>query len=261
MTLVIAPEPALPDGRDRGAGLLAVSGPLTFVRFAAPPNVLGYCGTDDHDALVGHMRAGLDGPELIRLCRSFEGAWPYLELIATEAGIRDPLDPRVVEAYWIGGGLLDRVRPDVFAGHLDSRFRARTTRPEWSWLAGKPALGGVPHHSFHVLEVMPRIGMLREGQVAAILPAMGQCLVRPARVVGRDRDRTVVSSRPLIMAGGKLDLGDPIRTNVQPSVMREAPGDLVAVHWGWSCGPLSARQARTLDVTLRAAIARANLTT
>jgi hypothetical protein len=237
-----------------------VSGPLTFARFAAPPNVLGYCGTDDHAGFVGNLQAGLDGPELIRLCRSFEGAWPYLELIAQSAGIADPLDPRVVEAYWIGGPLLQRVRPNDFATHLGTRFRGRTEHGEWPWLVSKPGAGAVPHHSFHVLEVMPRIGMLRAGQVQAILPAMGQCLVRPARVVAADDDGLLVEARPLLMHDGRLSLGPAARERVTPSASGRQPGDLVAVHWGWSCGALSPGQWRTLAATLAAALARANQT-
>lgn len=237
-----------------------VSGPLTFARFAAPPNVLGYCGTDDHDGLVGNLRAGLDGPELVRLCQSFEGAWPYLELIAWSAGIADPLDPRVVEAYWIGGPLLQRVRPNDFATHLGARFRGRTERGEWPWLAAKPGGGAVPHHSFHVLEVMPRIGMLRAGQVQAILPAMAQCLVRPARVIGLNGDGLLVEARPLLMKDGRLSLGPPVSERVTPSSSGTRRGDRVAVHWGWSCGAITTEQARTLGSTLEAALARANQT-
>jgi hypothetical protein len=237
-----------------------VSGPLTFARFAAPPNVLGYCGTEDHDGFVGNLRAGLDGPELIRLCRSFEGAWPYLELIARSAGIADPLDPRVVEAYWIGGPLLERVRPNDFAAHLQARFRGRTERGEWPWLGSKPGGGAVPHHSFHVLEVMPRIGMLRAGHIQAILPAMGQCLVRPARVVRKADADLLVEARPLLMNDGRLSLGSPVLERVTPSSDGTCPGDLVAVHWGWSCGALTPGQSRTLASTLVAALTRANQT-
>jgi hypothetical protein len=237
-----------------------ISGPLTFARFAAPPNVLGYCGTDDHDGFVGNLRASMDGPELVRLCRSFEGAWPYLELIATSAGIADPLDPRVVEAYWIGGPLLQRVRPNAFTTHLGARFRGRTDRAEWSWLAAKPGSGAVPHHSFHVLEVMPRIGMLRAGQIQAILPAMGQCLVRPARVTGIDGDRLLVEARPLLMEGGRLAFGPPVIERVTPASSGTRPGELVAVHWGWSCGAISPRQSRTLASTVAASVTRANQT-
>lgn len=247
-------------GRAAAPDLTVPSGPLLFARFAAPPNVLGYCGTDDHDGLVGHLRAGLDGPELVELCKSFEGAWPYLELIAHSTGVRDPLDPRVVEAYWIGGGLLERVPGRAFSEHLEGRFRDRTARTEWPWLAAKPRDGAIPHHSFHVLEVMPRIGMLRAGQVAGILPAIGQCLVRPATVAGIEGDRLLVDARPLVLDGGRLTLGPPVRESVAGGGPAMAVGDRTAVHWGWSCGPLTIEQHRTLDRTVLRGIERANRT-
>ena len=230
----------------RTTELLSVSGPLAFARFAAPPNVLGYCGGDDHVTLVEHLRLGLDGPELLALCRAFEGAWPYLELIAGSAGIRDPLDPRVVEAYWIGGPLLRRVPVRGFADHLGDRFRPRTARGEWPWLAGKPAAGALPHHSFHVLEVMPRIGMLRAGMIAALLPAMEQCLIRPATVLSGSPAELVVAVPALILVDGRLTLGPPVERRVASMGPPPPPGTDVAVHWDWSCGRLSPRQARNL---------------
>ena len=48
-------------GLARTPALEPISGALTFARFAAPPNVLGYCGGSDADGLLGHLRAGLDG--------------------------------------------------------------------------------------------------------------------------------------------------------------------------------------------------------
>jgi hypothetical protein len=239
----------------------SASGPLTFARFALPPNVLGYCGTDDHDGLAGLASAGIDGNDLVALCRSFEGAWPYLELIAHQAGIADPLDPRVVDAYWVGNGLLDGVAPEAFAADLARRFRGRMDRREWPWLASKPAGGAVPHHSFHVLEVMPRIGMLRAGQVQAILPAMAECVVRPARVLADEGDGgLLVEARPLRMDGGRYELGPLTAVRVDRSWAGERAGDAIAVHWGRSCGPLAPRQAAALERTLRASIARANET-
>lgn len=243
-----------------GSPLEAVSGPLAFARFAAPPNVLGYCGGADSDALVGHLTVGLDGPELVQLCRAFEGAWPYLQLIARSAGLDDPLDPRVVEAYWLGNGLLDAVSPRAFAEDLERRFRPRTARTEWPWLAAKPAAGARPHHSFHVLEVMPRIGMLRAGQIAAILPAMEQCLIRPATVVSAGAGRLVVAVRPLIVRDGVLAFGPPIEQGVAAGGDTFAPGDPVAVHWGWSCGRLTPRQLGRLQRVTYEALARANET-
>ena len=77
-----------------------------FVRYAYPPNRLGYCGPEDVEALVAYGVSGVSDPGLRQLVTAFEGAFPYLELIAAAAGIRDPLDRRVVEAYWIGNRLL-----------------------------------------------------------------------------------------------------------------------------------------------------------
>jgi hypothetical protein len=237
-----------------------VSGPLTFARFAAPPNVLGYCGGSDSDALVGHLRVGMDGPDLVALCRAFEGAWPYLQLIAESAGLADPLDPRVVQAYWLGTGLLDTVSPGAFATDLEQRFRPRTPKTEWPWLAAKPAEGARPHHSFHVLEVMPRIGMLRAGQVAAILPAMEQCLIRSGEVVSTGADGIVVAVRPLVIRDGRLAFGPATERTLADGGEALVAGDLVAVHWGWSCGRLTLAQACGLERVTADALRRANET-
>ena len=83
------------------------SGAVLFARYAYPPNALGYCGPENSAELFERAAAGEDSPGLRRLIRGFDGAWPYLALIAGAAGRVDPLDPDVVEAYWVGNGLLD----------------------------------------------------------------------------------------------------------------------------------------------------------
>ena len=251
---------AQPNATPPAPRLQPVSGPLIFARFAAPPNVLGFCGGSDSDALLGHLQVGLDGPDLVALCRAFDGAWPYLQLIAASADLPDPLDPRVVEAYWIGGPLLEAVTPAAFAADLERRFRARTPGDEWPWLASKPADGARPHHSFHVLEVMPRIGMLRAGQVQAILPAMEQCLVRSGTVVASGGASLVVAVRPLIMRDGKLAFGPPVEQAVADGRDRFVPGDMIAIHWGWSCGLIAPGQARVLEAATAQAMRAANQT-
>jgi hypothetical protein len=91
----------------------ATSGDVLFARYAFPPNELGYCGPADADVLLRHATsAGVPAEEISRRARLFDGAWIYLELIAAAAGIADPMDARVVEAYWIGNDLLDAVDPD-----------------------------------------------------------------------------------------------------------------------------------------------------
>src|SRR6187431_2111543 len=89
------------------------SGPVLFARYAYGPNRFGYCGPDDADELLEAGAAGQDRV-LRALAQRFEGAYPYLALIARSAGIADPLDRRVVEAYWLGNDLLRAVPPGSF---------------------------------------------------------------------------------------------------------------------------------------------------
>ena len=57
-------------------------GPVVFARYAYGPNRLGLCGPDDAEALFGQTSRGSDERELRELALGFEGAYPYLELIA-----------------------------------------------------------------------------------------------------------------------------------------------------------------------------------
>jgi hypothetical protein len=261
MTVTAAVEP-VGDG-----SLREEPGPLLFARFALPPNRLGYCGGEEAASLLQHVAAGVVDGDLIRDCRGFEGAFPYLSLIAAASGIADPLDRAIVDAYWLGGTALRNVSVPEFAAHIDRRFRPRTGSGEWRWLADKPVRGAVPHHSFHVLEVLPRIGLLRGGMPTALVPVLEQCLVRPARVLSVDGEMLRIAATRLVLDHGELRL---IETGDEESVAWAAganrliqdprPGDHVAIHWGWACKRVSSAVADRLVRVTRAAAARAGTT-
>ena len=137
--------------------MIGTPGPLLFARYAYPPNSLGLCGADVQQTLLQYGAAGESDGGLAELARTFEGAWPYLELIAGANGIADPLDPRVVEAYWVGNDLLDSVRPGDLARHIDDRFRGRLGRAR-EHIVDAVRGGAVPHHCFHVFAVYPWLG-------------------------------------------------------------------------------------------------------
>ncbi len=117
-----------PPARPRPCDMTDTAGPLLFARYAYPPNALGLCGADTPRTLLEYGDARRVDGGLAELARTFDGAWPYLTLIAGANGIADPLDPRVVEAYWVGNELLERVRPAELARHVDDRFRGRLGR-------------------------------------------------------------------------------------------------------------------------------------
>ncbi|HYK95065.1 MAG TPA: DUF6390 family protein [Candidatus Dormibacteraeota bacterium] len=221
-------------------------GPIRFARYAFGPNRLGYCGPEEAGELFEQATVGKDLRRLRDLAGQFEGAYPYLRLIAESSGNPDPLAADVVEAYWLGGALLDRVRPSALGSSLEDRFRPRLRPDGWRWLGSKPEAGAVPNHAFHVMDVFPRVGLMRTGQVDNALQVMDSCRIRWGRVLERDADAIVVSAVPLEMVDGHLELGVPrverIRGWVDGTGFVEdlAEGDVVSIHWDWACERLDA---------------------
>lgn len=235
------------------------AGPLLFARYAYPPNALGLCGADETRTLLEYGSAGVSDGGLAELARTFEGAWPYLELIAGSNGIADPLDARVVEAYWIGNELLDRVSPGSLARHVEDRFRRQIGRT-WSHLLDAVAAGAVPHHCFHVFAVYPWLGLLRTGVVDEPLRVLDLCRTTPALVVSIEADVIQVALRPLLWNGQRLALGAwttrPVRWRDDGLAMLDAPspGEWVSLHWDVACDRLTPRGVVALDRATRQAL-------
>lgn len=239
-----------------------VPGAVLFSRYAYPPNALGYCGPADHRALLEYGSAGSADAGLRRLAAGFDGAWPYLELIAAATGLPDPLDSRVVEAYWVGNRWLDRVDRASFGNSLRDRFRPRLG-PRWPNLADWAQTDAVPHHSFHVFAVYPWVGLLGAGDGGHALHVLDRCRIRWGKVLAVRDAEVVVRSRPLRWDGRALTLGaaavESARCGADGYALAPTPaaGDWVALHWDWMCDRLTPRQlaalrhytARQLDVT------------
>jgi hypothetical protein len=228
----------------------AVSGPVRFARFALPPNQLGYCGPGDDGSLSHYASAGED-PGLRSLAVGFDGAYPYLQLLAGENRRGDPLDPDVVEAYWIGNELLDQVPTHDFGNSIDDRFRRRAGA---SWRQIEEGIpDGVAHHSFHVMHVMPWAGLLRDGVVDEPLRIIDRCRISWATVIGNvepsagaGSGRVLVRRLPLVWSGSRLVFGDPVVEHVDSPFAVDA-GDIVAIHWDWICERLDPRQLAWLQ--------------
>lgn len=228
-----------------------MNGALLFARYAYPPNALGYCGPDDSAALLGYANAGVGDGGLAELARRFAGAWPYLTLIAAANGRTDPLDPAVVEAYWLGNRLLDRVPAGLFATHLRDRFEERAGRG-FADLAELAVSGARPHHNFHVFGVYPWVGLLRAGRVEEPMRVLNACRIRWGRVLTVHDGLAEVRSRPLRWDGRRLFLGPPTvelatwATAGGALVAAVTPGDAVSLHWDWICDVLDRRRLRAL---------------
>jgi hypothetical protein len=241
---------------------VSAAGTALFARYAYPPNELGYCGPDNASILLATNSAAAE-QQIAEHARQFEGAWSYLEIIAAAASIADPLDPRVVEAYWIGNELLDNVEPDGLVAQLQERFGAQS---------GATWVPGLPHHGFHVFAVYPWVGLLRRGTGDDVaLSVLEQCRIRWGQALELDGERVRVLARPLVLADGRLELGPPaeqsaawsvagrsLLTSADPHRAPVAVGDYVAMHWDWVCDVLSSDQVAQLESRTVDQLARTN---
>jgi hypothetical protein len=228
------------------------AGATLFVRYAFPPNYHGACGPPDSQALFQYGAARVVDEGIRDLARQFNGAWPYLELIANATGVRDPLDRRVVEAYWVGNSLLDRVGVRNLGDSMQDRFRAKTGL-QFGKLADAVLAGGRPHHSYHVFCVYPWVGLLGDDRrYEQALMVLDRCRIRWGQVRDVRPDQLMVESRPLLFEDGRLRLGEPALETVERTldgvglVSEFAVGDWVSMHWEWVCDRLDPAQLAAL---------------
>ncbi|MEP6599921.1 MAG: DUF6390 family protein [Actinomycetota bacterium] len=229
-----------------------VPGPTLFVRYAFPPNYHGACGPPDSQALFEYGVTAVVDNGVRDLARQFAGAWPYLELIANATGVADPLDRRVVEAYWVGNTLLDRVGVRPLGDSMEDRFRSKTGL-QFGRVADAVLAGGMPHHSYHVFCVYPWVGLLGDDRrYEQALMVLDRCRIRWGQVRQVRADQLVVESQPLLFEDGQLLLGAPIVETVERTldgvglVQDFKVGDWVSMHWEWVCDRLGARQLAAL---------------
>jgi len=240
-------------------------GAVRFARFAVPPNERGYCGPDSASELAAYRAEELTpDARLDELASGFQGAWPYLELLAGAAGTDDPLDDKVVEAYWIGNDLCHSVATNDWGWHVIDRFRPQLGRDTERLLTGV-GHGAAPHHSFHVFCVYPWLGLLREGKGGVEpLRILRECHISWGSVVEQHGDQLIIEGPNLTWTDGTLGMApvasrtvwlDPRLTSLE---QRIEIGTDVAVHWGQVVDVLDPRQRRWLEATTRSHIELAN---
>ncbi|MEO7351147.1 MAG: DUF6390 family protein [Marmoricola sp.] len=223
---------------------MSARGAALFARFAYPPNELGYCGPEGAEALLDQEATD----EITRRARGFDGAWCYLEFLAEAVGCADPLDERVVSAYWMGGELLDSIDPEALVTRLEDRFRGQLGG-SWRQAHGR----ALPHHSFQVFEVYPWAGLLGQAATATAITVLDRCRIRAGEVLTVRRESARVRCRPLVWTSEGLVLGESHEEEVRWSVGGRsliAPpeqGALVALHWDWVAQPVTPEEARMIE--------------
>jgi hypothetical protein len=224
-----------------------------FARYAYAPNALGYCGPP----LGATLRDG-SVDDVRRAATRFSGAWPYLRVLSMLTGIADPLDYRLVESYWLGGGVGAELDAGDFYHALLEIIGPQAGR-YWSHLTPDLAGEAAGNHSFHVFGVYPwtRFLGLRMGSNPSMdqhpLGILDNCRITWGAVLSVSGDQVEVSCQRLLWDGRALTLSEPsarlldIWADGYSAVPDVAVGDQVAVHWDRLCGRLSPEQVAALS--------------
>ena len=241
--------------------MLATGGEAVFARYAFPPNDLGHCGPPGSEVLLAAGSGAAAGPDVAERAAAFDGAWPYLRLLAAVAGSGE-LDAAVVSAYWLGGGLVDQVDVDEFAATVLLDFAGQPGVADR--LAAAPGLlTPGPSHAFHVFVVYPWVSLLGSG---GDVPrrVLDSCRVRWGTVESVDGETLAVRARPLTWDGAALSLGEGQLQTARWSrdehafVTEPRPGDQVSLHWDWVCDRLDDAQVAAVATTTERQLWRVN---
>lgn len=242
-----------------------MDGILRCSRYSFGPNRLHYCGPDANKEFKELIEKDGDDFGLSHLLRQFKTLFPYLRKIAEANNIADSFDDRVVEAYWLGNGLLENIEKNNLYKFLidDLKVKDKLKTKEFHWLEEKIKQGAVPHHSFHVFNIWGQ-----EGHQDSLteLQRMDECRISSGIVTAVKGSEIVVSTEPLIYAGGKFALGSEAPKSLTRQLEAEydieqiKPGQIVSIHWSVPCEVITPKQAETLRKYTLKNIAFANLT-
>ncbi|WP_102142499.1 DUF6390 family protein [Mycobacterium hubeiense] len=226
------------------ADITHTRGAEMFARYAYAPNRLGYCGPEDSSALLDGSRDQIE-----RAARQFTGAWPYLKVLSRMTGIPDPLDHRLVESYWLGGGIGARLDSRAFTAELLAVIGPQAGH-YWSHLTPDLADEAAPNHCFHVFGVYPWTRLLGKGMDDHPLSVLDNCRITWGTVLSIDSMTAMVRCQRLRWDDMMLSMSPPMTCQVEVpadgSMSDVSPGDLVAVHWGRLCDRLTPEQIAAL---------------
>lgn len=227
------------------------SGHRLFAQYAHAPNALGYCGPAGAASLRAVASGGGEEVDVRALARGFSGAWPYQEVLAELAGIDDPLDERVVRGYWTGNDLTEEMDKARFGAALLERIRPQAGH-YWGHLTDDLLAEASPTHGFHVFGVYPWSRLLSTGQPEP-LSVLDSCRIGWAVVVEVQPEHLVVEMAHLEYDERVLSLGAAREERIAHHragacfLDAVAPGDHVAVHWGFACDRLTREEVALLD--------------
>jgi len=226
------------------------------------PHKLGFCGpqrrvnsskdSPQENSSVAQIYNFLCGEKVSQkkireILEKFKGAFSYYRLIARTNRIKNPFNEKVVEAYWIGNRLLEKVKTQDLKRMIITEFSGKDLLNEkGAETKSKIVIPGFkPHHSFHVL-VMGSVS----GRIVLTKKLVDFCRIGWGRVetIDQRKNKIKVKYQPLIFSKkfylGKLKEKDLIwDRNILPEINL---GNQVSCHWNHVIEVLTQREVENL---------------
>jgi len=250
-----------------------MSGLKRAILYGLKPHDLGFCGPKEKATkllLDFVLKNNVSEKKIKKILREFVGAYAYYQLIARKNGIKDPFDERVIEAYWLGNELLDRVDGLALKRLVEESFSGQGLLPKAvaRVRASRIPRGAVPHHSFHVFIIGSVSGRVTLSGAMLDLCRVGWGKVRRFKIsdpsatanagqassgqvlrLKNEKEKIVVEYQSLV-GEKKLKLGKPVKKEIvwnQKLLPGLKKGDWVSFHWGQAIEKLSPREIKSLE--------------
>lgn len=251
-------------------------GLLLCTRYSSAPNYFGYCGPPKNSTLIDHLREEIGDSEVENILSQFDSLYLNLKLISHENKISDPFDKRVVEAYWIGNGLLNNIKSKDYSKLLSEKFRLehKLGADNFSKLKYKILSQRIlPHHSFHVFNIFKRTGNYALNHT---LETMDSCRIGWGRIlefsiynsqfsIKSKYPKIIIKTKNLSINHKKLELNNAKIKELKIDYKGKSflhnlkVGDWVSFHWGFVCDKLTPNQVKNLEFFTQKAIDFFNL--
>lgn len=222
-----------------------MSGVKLAISYGYVPCKLGLCGPQEKKKkeLIARYLKGNDKLEgkIKNILKEFKGAYPYYRLIARANKISNPFNFKVVEAYWVGNDLLEKVSVAAFGAMIKKDF-VPLGKVSTEMIAKLPK-NALPYHNFHVLFIGSVTGKLDATQAA-----QDACRVSWGEVAGL-RGKELMVKRRSLKFGKKIALGKTVlkKINWNKEILPEIKkGDHVSIHWNTAIAKLNSAQLKNI---------------
>jgi hydrogenase maturation factor len=234
--------------------------------YSLPSFSLGFCGPQDKKSqkTLLDFASGKSIPEkkVRGIFEKFEAAYHYYKLIAEKNKITDPLNERVVRAFWVGNALLEKVNEDDLRNLILIDFcqPGLLTKAQAEKKAASIPKEAVPHHSFHVLVLGAITGRIELKDSMLDLCRIGWGRVAEIKSKKSKVKTLRVKYRPLVLSKN-ISLGEGVEKEInwnQNIVPKVIVGDWVSFHWASACEVLDKESVNNLELYTRNTIRAIN---